>query len=357
MSDAHSSRLATLRSQLVDRKLDQILVTDPQNVRYLSGFTGTNGLLVIDGRQASLLTDFRYTEQAASEAPLFKLIDGGSEPRKALLDALAGDVGFDDAQMPYATWKRVSDALPEGTQLVPCGGIVEQLRRVKDDGELVHISAAAAIADRIYERLASDGLAGHTEAEIAWKIEVLAREFGAEGLSFPPIVAAGSHGALPHAQPRDVAIGRGQMVVVDLGCKVAGYCSDATRTFVTGKPSDREREVYEVVLSAQLAALTAVVAGAQASAVDGTAREIITAAGFGECFGHSLGHGVGIDVHEKPTLATRSEDQLQVGEVVTVEPGVYLPGEFGVRIEDLVVVGPTGPQILSSFTKELLEVH
>ncbi len=356
MGEWRAQRLRRLRESLAERQLDRLLVTDLTNVRYLSGFTGTNGLLVVGADTAVLLTDFRYVTQAGEQVRAYEVRDAGREPHKALAELLAGKVGFDEAHMTVRSHRRIADELPDGTDLEPAAGLVEQLRRVKDDGELAHIATAAGITDRIYEQLCEDGIVGHTEQQVAWRIEVLAREFGAERLAFPPIVAAGSHGALPHAEPRNVAIRRGQMVVVDIGCVVSGYCSDATRTFVTGKPDDRQREVYEVVHDAQAIALDAVRPGVDAAAVDAVARDHIDAAGFGELFGHSLGHGVGLDVHEGPTLSAKSEDVLEAGNVVTVEPGIYLAGELGVRIEDLVVVAGDDAQVLSGFSKDLVEI-
>lgn len=355
MTDA-VARLALLRAGIAERELDRLIVSNLTNVRYLTGFTGTNGLLVVSAERAVLLTDFRYVAQAGEQVTAYEVIDAGREPRKALAALLAGKIGFDDAQMTVQSHARIAAELPDGAELIAASGVVEQLRRVKVDAELAHIATAAQIADRIYERLASDGLVGHTEQQLAWRIEVLAREFGAEGVSFPPIVAAGAHGALPHAEPRDVAVRRGQLVVIDLGCVVAGYCSDATRTFSTGAPSDHQREIYEIVLAAQQQALGQVRAGARGADIDAVARDAIAAAGYGEQFGHSLGHGVGLEVHEQPTLAAKSEDELAAGNVVTVEPGIYLEGDLGVRIEDLVVVGEEGPQVLSGFGKELIEV-
>jgi Xaa-Pro aminopeptidase len=352
---AGDARLASLRGLLVERELDALLVTNLVNVRYLSEFTGTNAILLVSAREALLLTDFRYTEQASAQAPGFEIVDGGEQPRELLAERMPapGRAGFDDADMrvqAHAAWLK---ALPDGVEMVAAAGLVEQLRAVKDAGELDAIARAAGIADAIYESLAEAGLVGRAEREIAWRIECLAREHGATGLSFPPIVAAGAHGALPHAEPRDRRIERGELVVLDLGVIADGYCSDATRTFATGEPSAAERDVYELVLTAQQAALAAVAEGIACSAIDAAARDVIDAAGHGERFGHSTGHGVGLEVHELPTLSLRSEDELKAGNVVTVEPGVYLPGDFGVRIEDLVVVEATGPRILSGYPKDL----
>lgn len=354
-----AQRLKRLRAAIAERDdFDVLLVTNIENVRYLTGFTGTNGTLVIGASSADLLTDFRYIEQASDQAEGYRIIDGGSEPRKRLVELLDGSsvIGFDDADMRVKQHAGLLEELPEGVQLVPAAGVVEKIRAVKDAHEIDAIARAASIADAIYATLAEEGLAGRNESDIAWRIEQLAREGGASGLSFPSIVAAGAHGALPHAEPRDVAIGKGQLVVLDLGVLHGGYCSDCTRTFATGPISDHAREVYELVLDAQRKSLAAVVPGAECKAVDAIARDVIAADGFGEKFGHSLGHGVGIEVHELPTLSSRSEGELVAGNVVTVEPGVYLEGEFGVRIEDLVVVAEDGPRVLTPFTKELTTV-
>ena len=356
--DGGASRLARLRALIAERELDQLLVSNLVNVRYLSGFTGTNGTLLIGAGEALLLTDFRYTAQAAEQAPGFELLDGGQKPRELLASRFAapGKIGFDDADMRVQSHAALVKELPEGAELVAAAGLVEGLRAVKEPAEIEAIARAAAVADSIYAALADEGLVGRSERDVAWRIETLAREHGASGLSFPPIVAAGAHGALPHAEPRDVPIAAGQLVVLDLGVIVDGYCSDGTRTFATGDVGESAREVYELVLEAQLAGLAAVTAGAICSAVDAVARDLITAAGHGERFGHSLGHGVGLEVHELPTLSARSDAPLQPGHVVTVEPGVYVEGEFGVRIEDLVVVQDGAPRVLSSFSKELTVV-
>lgn len=352
MSDA-AARLRRLRDEIATRDLDQLLVTDLTNVRYLSGFTGTNATLLVGATEAALLTDFRYLDQAGEQAPGWEIVDTGSEPRERLAERAGRRIGFDDANMTVASFGGLKKKLPSTAEMIAAGGAVEKLRAVKDEAEIAEITSAAAIADSIYATLAEDGLVGRTEEDVAWRIEVLARERGAEGLSFPPIVAAGSHGALPHAEPRDVTIDAGRLVVLDLGVKVGGYCSDCTRTFATGPVSESEREVYEIVLKAQQTALDAIRAGMTGQAADSVARESIQAEGHGDQFGHSLGHGVGLEVHEAPTLSSRSENVLEAGNVVTVEPGIYIPGEFGVRIEDLVAVEADGLRVLSGFTKEL----
>ncbi|MFY9488589.1 MAG: Xaa-Pro peptidase family protein [Solirubrobacterales bacterium] len=355
----HGARLARLREQLVERELDQLLVTNLVNIHYLTGFTGTNAMLVIGADSASLLTDFRYTGQAAEQAPGFDVLDGGSEPREVLVGLLAavgGRAGFDDVDMRVKTHVALVELLADAAELTPAAGVVEDLRAIKGADEIESIAAAASIADSIYETLAEEGLAGRSEREVARRVELLAHERGAEGLSFPPIVAGGAHGALPHAEPRDVQIERGQLVVLDLGVVVDRYCSDATRTFASGPISDEAKEIYEIVAAAQLAALAAIAAGVECKAVDAAARDEIEAAGHGERFGHSTGHGVGLEVHEQPTLAARSTSTLQPGHVVTAEPGIYIEGKFGVRIEDLVVVTAEEPRVLTNVSKELLVV-
>lgn len=355
---AEPPRIKRLRAELIERELDALLVTNNHNVRYLSGFTGTNGTLIVSQGSAILLTDFRYIVQASDQAEYFEIVDGGTEPRKKLIEAFgaATTVGFDDADLRVKFHAGLVKELPEGVSLEPASGLVEAIRAVKDDHEIDAIARAAMIADSIYVSLASEGLVGRTELDVAWRIEELAREGGASGLSFPSIVAGGAHGALPHAEPRDVAIEAGQLVVLDLGVIHDGYCSDCTRTFATGPISDSARAAYELVLDAQKKSLAGVLVGAECREVDAIARDVISADGMGDKFGHSLGHGVGVEVHEMPTLSSRSEGQLVAGNVVTVEPGVYVEGEFGVRIEDLVVVSSDGPRVLTPFTKELVTV-
>jgi Xaa-Pro aminopeptidase len=242
-------------------------------------------------------------------------------------------------------------------QLEPAGGLVEQLRAVKDAEEVEYMREAASLAADIYSWLESDhGLAGHTERAVMLALERRAMDLGAEGVSFPPIVAAADNGALPHAEPRDVEIRRDTLVVVDFGCRVGGYCSDCTRTYATGDLEDEAVAVYDLVKKAQEAALAGVRAGADRRALDGVARTIIGDAGHGEEFGHGLGHGVGLEVHEEPRLTQRTEGELVAGNAVTVEPGVYLPGRFGVRIEDLVVTTAGGCEVLTPTSKELTRI-
>jgi Xaa-Pro aminopeptidase len=300
-----------------------------------------------------LFTDFRYAEGArAVEGVEVELMKRNLYAN--LAEVLTGRLGFEASALTYASW----ETLAEGdVELVPRRGLVEELRAVKDDRELRAVGAAAAITNRMYERLAGEQFVGRTERDIAWRIVALFRELGAEDEAFPVVVAAGENGARPHTDPGDREIGPGQTVVVDAGCIVDGYCSDCTRTFATGALPDRLAEAYEVCLAAQEESLEAVRAEARGEDVDAVARRRIDAAGFGDAFGHGLGHGVGLLVHEDPRLAPESQHVLAAGNVVTVEPGIYLSGLGGIRIEDLVVVTDGEPEVLTTFPKELTTVH
>jgi Xaa-Pro aminopeptidase len=341
-----------LEKLLAECELDRMLVTDLTNVRYLTGFTGTNGACICGPDVRFFLTDFRYTERAAAEVEGWEPITVGGDWLAAIAERLQGKFGFEDDQMAVRSLEKLKGKLADGVEPVPAGGTVERLRRVKDDQELAAIAAASELADEVWRWSLERGLAGRRERDVARATEARIRELGGDP-SFPAIVAAGSNGALPHAEPGEREIGRGELVVFDMGAKLDGYCSDGTRTYATGDPGDEAREVYEVVLAAQLAALEAIATGSSGEAVDTVARKLIDEAGYGEYFGHALGHGVGLEVHEAPRLSQRSDDLLEPGEVVTVEPGVYLPGRFGVRIEDLVVVTEEGCRNLSGLPKEL----
>ncbi len=347
-----ASRADRLAALVAERELDSFLVTDLVNVAYLTGFGGTNGACICGSDQRIFLTDFRYTERAEAEVEGWDVVTISDDWLGGIASRLNGKTGFEDHQMAVRTLKRLEEKLPDGVTLEGAGGTVEKLRRVKDEAELAAIAAAAELADGIWTFSLERGLVGRTELDVARAAEARMRELGAEP-SFPTIVAAGPNGALPHAEPGEREIGRGELVVFDMGAKLDGYCSDGTRTFATGEPGEAARAVYEAVLGAQEASLEVVAAGVKAEDVDSVARELIAAAGHGERFGHGLGHGVGIEVHEEPRVSQRSEDVLEVGEVVTIEPGIYLPGELGVRIEDLVVVTAEGYRNLSGLPKQM----
>jgi Xaa-Pro aminopeptidase len=341
-----------LEKLLGELELDRMLVTDLVNVRYLTGFTGTNGACVGGPGLRLFFTDFRYTERAATEVEGWEPITVSGDWLGAIAERLEGRVGFEDDHMSARSLGKLREKLGDGVEAVPAGGTVERLRRVKDPEELAAIESASRLADEVWEWSVERGFAGRTESDVARAAEARIRELGGDP-SFPAIVAAGPNGALPHAEPGEREIGRGELVVFDMGAKLDGYCSDGTRTYATGDPGEEGREVYAVVLEAQLAALEAVRAGAKGEDVDAVARKIIDAAGHGEHFGHGLGHGVGLEIHEAPRLSPRADDVLEPGEVVTVEPGIYLPGKLGVRIEDFVVVTEEGHRNLSGLPKDL----
>jgi Xaa-Pro aminopeptidase len=347
------TRAERLAGLVAERELDMLFVSDLTNVRYLTGFTGTNGACLIAETERLFFTDFRYTERAEQEVgPEWARPEAERELIPQIVGGMRGKVGFEDAKLSVRQLARIEAAAGDEVDLVPAGDLVEQLRAVKEPEELEAIAAAAEFTDGIYRWAIDRGLAGKTEREVARACEARIRELGAEP-SFPPIVATAANGALPHAEPGEREIGSGELVVFDMGAELDGYCSDCTRTYATGDPGDEAREVYELVLRAQKAALHAIRPGASAQAVDAVPREMIAEAGHGDHFGHGTGHGVGLEVHEAPRLATTSEDDLAEGNVVTVEPGVYLPGRFGVRIEDLVVVTANGHRNLSGLPKEL----
>ncbi|HEY6144658.1 MAG TPA: aminopeptidase P family protein [Solirubrobacterales bacterium] len=341
-----------LEGLLAEAELDGFLVTDLTNVRYLTGFTGTNGACVCGPGIRLFLTDFRYTERAAAEVEGWETQTLAGDWLKGIAERLQGRVGFEDDEVSVRLLGKLKEKLGEGTELAAAGGQVEKLRRVKDAEELAAIAEASKLTDDVWVWALEQGLVGRPEREVARATEARIRELGADP-SFPAIVASGPNGALPHAEPGEREIGRGELVVFDMGAKLDGYCSDGTRTFATGDLSEEGRIVYEVVRQAQAAALEAIRAGVMGEGPDTAARKIIDDAGYGEHFGHALGHGVGLEVHEGPRLAQRSDDELAPGEVVTVEPGVYLPGKLGVRIEDLVVVTDEGLRNLSSLPKDL----
>jgi Xaa-Pro aminopeptidase len=396
-----ADRVERLAGLLREREVDLLLVGAPVDVRYLAGFTGSNGLALVAAREDAeqrFFTDFRYETQSAEQVPeLFMReivsidlaeaavrsleprstgagggeesgsgggpglgAESGSRTRpgaRTESGVKAGRVGFDDAATTVKQHTRLREHLPAGWELVPCGGLVAGLREVKDAGEQERIRAAALLADTALGEVLEQGVVGRTERDVAIELELRMRRLGAEAPSFPSIVAAGPHSALPHAEPRPVPIPKDTLLTIDWGALLDGYCSDCTRTFATGAIGEQEREVYELVRRAQAKAQAAVRAGPSGREIDAVARTVIDAAGHGEHFGHGLGHGVGLEVHEAPRLSrTAGEQALRVGNVVTVEPGVYLPGRFGVRIEDLVVVRENGGESLSGLPKELTEV-
>jgi Xaa-Pro aminopeptidase len=339
-------RLDALRARLDE----PLLVTNRVNVAYLTGFASSNAALLVEhGKQAKLFTDFRYI-LGAEQVPGVKAELAQRSLMTDLAARLSGRIGFEADAVSYSQAQELGS---KGLELVPTTGIVEGLRAVKDDREIEKIRRAARAADHAFHALTAETWVGHTERELAWRLRTLMHAHGVDHLSFDTAILSGANGARPHADPGDKLVEPKTLVVADWGARLGGYCSDCTRTLATGPLPAELRRAYDVCLEAQLAAVAGIRAGMTGVEADRIGRDVIEAAGFGENFGHGLGHGVGVDIHEAPRLAKESSDTLQVGNVITIEPGIYLPGVGGVRIEDLAVVREHGVEILSSFPKEL----
>jgi Xaa-Pro aminopeptidase len=340
-------RLAALRAEMDREDIRALLVSDASNRRYLSGFTGSSGYLLIAPDRAVIATDFRYYEQSTAQAPNFELLKtvGGIDAWIGeLFEGFGGDrVGFEASDVSYAFFRQLTsivEALPaeKRPQLVPTTGLVERLRVHKDAGELTKLQAAIDLGDAAIEHTSALVEPGWTEKRVAWEIERYLHEHGGDGVSFSTIVAGGAWGAMPHAYPRDRALQEGEGVVIDMGARVDGYCSDLTRTIYLGEPDARFREIYDIVLAAQLAAYEMIEPGMTGEQAHMLAQNVIDAAGYGEYFGHGLGHGIGMQVHEAPRVTASSTDILDEGMVFSIEPGIYIAGWGGVRIEDLAVL-------------------
>lgn len=342
------SRLERLRATLED----PLLVTTPVNVRYLTGFESTNAAVLVGRDRTLLFTDFRYAE-AARQVKDVEFVEIERVIVRGVSPHLEGRVAFEAAHMTYASWELLQSL---GHELVPTTCAVESLRAVKDDRELEAIRAATEITNEAYQQIAEERFVGRTERELGFVFDAIQQELGAHANAFPTVVASGPNAAVPHHHSGDRVIGENETVVIDAGASVDGYASDCTRTFATGTLSDELRRAYDVCLEAQVEGLAGVSPGVRGRDADAGAREVISGAGLGQYFGHGLGHGVGLLVHEAPTLRPESEDVLAENNVVTVEPGIYLPGRGGIRIEDLVVVREGEPVVLTSYTKELVTV-
>jgi Xaa-Pro aminopeptidase len=331
---------------------EPLLVTNGINVRYLVGFSSSNTALFVEPERVRLFSDFRYAE-AARAVEGVEFVETKRSLVVALAELLSGTVGFEADAVSYASWEVLRAG---GLELVPRRGLVEALRAVKDESELEAIRRAGEITSEAYGRFAEERFVGRTERELAWRLNELFHELGADAPAFETIVASGPNSARPHARPTDRTMEAGETVVVDAGAMVDGYNADCTRTFATGPLPDELESAYTATLEGQLAGLEATRAGVTGIDADEAARDKIEAAGLGEKFGHGLGHGVGLEVHEAPRLSRESTDTLVAGNVVTVEPGVYLGGLGGIRIEDLVVVTDGAPEVLTSFDKDLITV-
>ncbi|OJZ74991.1 peptidase M24 family protein [Mycobacterium paraffinicum] len=366
----HSQRRDNLKAQISASGLDAMLVSDLNNVRYLSGFTGSNGALLVfaDDREPVLATDGRYRTQAAEQAVGLEIAIERALGRYLVGRAAAdgvGKLGFESNVVTVDAFDALTSELGErkaATELMRAAGTVEALREIKDDGEVALLRLACEAADAALADLVERGglRPGRTEREVSRDLEALMLDHGADAISFETIVAAGPNSAIPHHRPTDAVLATGDFVKIDFGALVAGYHSDMTRTFVLGKAADWQLEIYQLVADAQRAGREALRPGASLRDVDGAARQLIVDAGYGEQFGHGLGHGVGLQIHEAPGIGATSTGTLLAGSVVTVEPGVYLPGRGGVRIEDTLVVPDEAaaarghePELLTRFPKEL----
>ncbi len=340
------------------RKFDSLIVTHLPNIRFLTGFTGSSGCVLITPRKRFFFTDFRYREQAANEVKDFEVhITPGAALDGCCRYIIArrlktGVIGFEGNQISLREHKLLRKLL-KGSRFFDASGEVEKQRRIKSRQEITHLRRACAIADAAYKKLARSKVIGKSEKEIAWMLESTMRQAGSGPMPFEIIVASGPRSAMPHGAASGRIIGKGELVVVDLGATVAGYCSDATRTFATGPLKPKQEKIYQVVEAAQQMALEDVAAGMSCAEIDKIARDHIAAAGFGKAFGHSLGHGVGLEAHEGPVLSPKSKEVLESGMTVTIEPGIYLEGIGGVRIEDTVLVNARGAERLTKFPRGL----
>jgi len=361
MTDFRRQRLSALADGLTAAHLDGLLVTSAANIRYLSGFSGSSALLFVTPRDTVLVTDFRYQTQAAEEVGEYAHVL--IEPQSlwtGLWQHLAQMsyvevAGFESAHLVHRDFQRLLEAGARW-QWRPTIDLVEALRERKDANELAHIRAAVTAAERALDATLVEIRQGMTELEVAGVLESALRQSGSDGFPFPSIVASGPNAALPHARPTSRRIDKGDFLLVDFGARVQGYCSDITRTFVVGRATDEQREIHEVVRRANERAVASVRPGMSGRDADGLARGYIQDRGFGDLFGHSLGHGIGLEVHEAPRLAKTADGPLVEGAVVTVEPGIYRPGWGGVRIEDDVHLGAAGAQVLTRFSRELIEI-
>ena len=352
-------RVEGLVAQFNDQELDGVLISAPENRRYLSGFSGSAGYLLITKAKAVLVTDSRYTEQATNQSPYFdgrQVRSGWGWLIDELKDSGVKKVGFESQDMTVASYNNLIDAIKGDSALgdvsfVPAPGLAENQRIIKDHEELQMLQLAIDAADKAMDQVTPVITPGMTEKEVAWRLETAMRDFGADTISFDTIVAAGPNGAMAHHQPTDYVIKQNDPIVIDMGAKVAGYCSDLSRSIAVGEPDETFNKIYDTVLGAQLTAINTVKVGMTGEETDNLSREVIAQAGYGDNFGHSLGHGVGLEIHENPSVGPRSPDVLELNTVFTVEPGIYLSGWGGIRIEDIVILREDGAVPLSKAKK------
>lgn len=356
-----NNRIQNLRQFLQTNNLSAMLVTAPNNIFYLSGFTGSNSMLIIKrtGGAPIFYTDFRYQEQSRQQVKGFriKIINRNLFANFPTIDLKGvSTLGFEESHLTFSNYQRIKHALKSKTKLIPCTDIIENLRSVKDNQELEKIKTAVEITDQVFNHILKLLKPNVTEIDIANEIEYQFKAKGAT-VAFPTIVAFAERSAMPHAYPTNRKLKRNDVVIFDIGAKFQFYCADMTRTVVFGKASKKFKELYNIVLTAQQLAEEKIAEGKKCNEIDGIARNVIAKKGYNKYFGHGLGHGVGIEVHEKPVLSSiNNEDHLKNNQVVTIEPGIYLPNEFGIRIEDLVVVNNNGCEVLTKSPKELIEI-
>ncbi|MBQ6603588.1 MAG: aminopeptidase P family protein [Eubacterium sp.] len=348
--------------QIIEQaKVDAYLVTDPMNMRYISRFRGGEGVLYISANRKVLVTDSRYTEQAGKESDFTVIEENAGHKRAVILaECINADkaevLGFEDQNMRVNEFNALKEALPQVKSWVPLGGKVDFIRRIKTPEEVEIMAKAAQISEAGLKAVLDFIKPGVTELEVAAELEYQMKKRGANGLAFSTIVASGIHSSMPHAIPSEKKIENGDFITIDFGSSVNGYCSDMTRTIVVGKANDRQKEIYNLVLKAQLAGLAAVRPGVKGKEVDAVSRNIIKEAGYGDYFGHGLGHSVGLFIHENPRFSPAEEDVILPGMIETVEPGIYVPGFGGVRIEDMILITEDGYRNFNCFEKELIEL-
>ena len=353
-----TNRLPKLRQKLAEKEIDALFISQPENRRYLSRFDGSAGFLLITEEKTILATDFRYLEQAKAQAPDYEVFQITNDMKNWFPELIGGlgigRLGFEDGHITFATYRQLKEMLDRQQPpiiLAPAGGLVESLRAVKEPEEIELITKAAEISDKAFEYIENMIHTGMSEKEVAWEIEKCLRENGSQPIPFDIIVTSGPNSALPHAKPSQRTINPGEPVVIDIGARLEGYSSDLSRTICPGTPDDTFNKIYKVVLDAQLAAMAIIKEGMTGEQADSSARTIIEQAGYGEAFGHALGHGVGLAPHESPRLGPGSTEILTSGMVFTIEPGIYLPGWGGVRIEDLVVMDNGKVKVISKARK------
>lgn len=349
-------RVEKLRKKMQEENLDSFLITSPYNLRYLTNFTGTTGLAVITLEKAFFITDFRYTEQAAAQAQGFEIIKNVGPIFEEVADLVQKEglreLGFEETTVSFLEYSVLEEIID--VQLIPISGMIEELREIKDEEEIAIIEKACSIADLAYDHILKMIQPGMTEIEVANQLDFYMRSLGASGVSFETIVASGLRSAMPHGVASKKIIEQGDLITIDFGCYYEGYVSDMTRTFAIGDPGEQLKEIYQIVLEAQLAVLEVAKPGVTGKQLDAVARDYITKHGYGEAFGHSTGHGIGLEIHEGPNVSVRAEKQFVPGNIITDEPGIYLPGIGGVRIEDDLLITSDGNRVLTHSPKELI---